>query len=511
MLKVKFLSLLIILSITAVSQNYNRPTPSGFPQYEFNKTGVSTEESYYLTAPFLLASGSSLRHLSVMDSDGYISWYADNNAQGVYTNFQYHEDHHLFSFAQTIYQGADMKFYLMDSNFVRVDSLTPTNGIPTDIHEFQIMNNGNYLITGTTNTTEDLTGYTFDGTPGSSNTEVRSFVIQEFDPSGNLVFDWKSIDHIHPSDFIDTYNYNVNDFDYAHGNAVDEDDDGNLLISFRHLDAIYKIDRTTGVPIWILGGTSNQFTFANDTGFSGQHDIRRLPNGNITLFDNANSSPPPRKSRGVEYQLDISTMTCTMVYEYYNSWNSYSRAMGNFQTRNNSERLVGYGNCFRPYPNFIHLDDQDNIISELYYMDSILSYRATVHSFPFEITQPSIDCSGTGTVTLSAPTGYSNYEWSTGETTQSIVVSDTGTYQVWVDHGIGMIGSTPLHLTDLQNPCGNVSISDIWDNKQKEIKQVFDLLGRKVITPELNSIYIVQYEDGTSELKYWTNSNQQNY
>lgn len=44
--------------------------------------------------------------------------------------------------------------------------------------------------------------------------------------------------------------------------------------------------------IWILGGRRNQFVFTNDLRFSRQHDIRRLANGNITLFDNGNDKFP---------------------------------------------------------------------------------------------------------------------------------------------------------------------------------------------------------------------------
>src|SRR5690606_33427409 len=104
--------------------------------------------------------------------------------------------------------------------------------------------------------------------------------------------------------------------DYAHGNAVELDSDGNILISSRHMNEITKIDRTTGEIIWRWGGKNNEFTFVNDTlAFSFQHDIRRLPNGNVTLFDNGNHHKPPR-SRAVEYELDEVNKTATVVWQY---------------------------------------------------------------------------------------------------------------------------------------------------------------------------------------------------
>ncbi len=62
---------------------------------------------------------------------------------------------------------------------------------------------------------------------------------------------------------------------------------GIILLSFRHLNEVTKIDSSSGEIIWRLGGKQNQFTFLGDTmPFSAQHDARRIANGNLTLFDN---------------------------------------------------------------------------------------------------------------------------------------------------------------------------------------------------------------------------------
>jgi|GEM_PF-903960 len=51
-------------------------------------------------------------------------------------------------------------------------------------------------------------------------------------------------------------------------------------------------------------------------------------------------------------------------------------------------------------------------------------------------------------VTLSAPSGFDNYEWSTGENTQSITVSDSGDYAVFVTNVNGCISpnSSPTNI-----------------------------------------------------------------
>jgi gliding motility-associated-like protein len=60
-------------------------------------------------------------------------------------------------------------------------------------------------------------------------------------------------------------------------------------------------------------------------------------------------------------------------------------------------------------------------------------------------------CSGSIT-TLDAGTGYISYLWSTGDTTQSITVSNGGTYTVIVTDLNGCTGSDEVQVTSFQNP-----------------------------------------------------------
>ena len=117
------------------------------------------------------------------------------------------------------------------------------------------------------------------------------------------------------------------------------------------MDEITKIDRQTGDIIWRLGGVNNEFTFLNDsldfqhsipTPFCYQHDIRRLTNGNISIYDNGNYKHP-KYSRMVEYQLDELNMTATLTWEYRDSLFNYSPWMGNVQRLQN-ENIIGAWN-----------------------------------------------------------------------------------------------------------------------------------------------------------------------
>ena len=45
-----------------------------------------------------------------------------------------------------------------------------------------------------------------------------------------------------------------------HGNAIDLDVDRNVIVSFRSLEEITKINVVTGAVMWRMGGRANQFT-----------------------------------------------------------------------------------------------------------------------------------------------------------------------------------------------------------------------------------------------------------
>ena len=97
---------------------------------------------------------------------------------------------------------------------------------------------------------------------------------------------------------------------------------------------------------------------------------------------------------------------------------------------------------------------------ELDLPDNFISYRILKHELPFEINQPTITCDASGKY-LNGPLGHNEYYWNTGDTTSSILLSDTGDYQVWVDYGIGYLVSYVFTITDITNPCGISTVQGI--------------------------------------------------
>lgn len=232
--------------------------------------------------------------------------------------------------------GTEM-FYALDTSYTIVDSFQCGNGYTTDFHDLQILPNGNALLMSHDTQIVDLSHW-----GGDTAATVIGLIVQEMDQDKNVVFQWRSWDHFQITDATH-HDITQKVIDYVHGDAIEVDSDGNLLISCRNLDEITKINRQTGEIIWRLGGKNNQFTFVNDTTmFYRQHDIRRLPNGNITLFDNGNFHSPPY-SRAVEYHLDETNKIATLVWEYRNSPDIFVRQLGNMQRLPNDNTFIGWG------------------------------------------------------------------------------------------------------------------------------------------------------------------------
>ena len=226
-------------------------------------------------------------------------------------------------------------YHVMDQNYQVVDTWTVGNGYGADLHEFLLLDNGHAMMLSYTPIPYDLSPY-----GGPEDGTVVDVVVQEQDSNKNVVFEWHASQHLPLTDTFD--NLHNSPVDYVHTNAIEVDYDGDLLISNRNTNSVVKVDRQTGDVIWILGGRRNEFIFTNDFRFSRQHDIRRLDNGNITVFDNGNDRFPPR-SRAVEYEMNETLKTVTRVWQYPEGEGYFAPFMGNVQRLDNGNTVIGWG------------------------------------------------------------------------------------------------------------------------------------------------------------------------
>ncbi len=308
-------------------------------------------------------------------SDVQYNMILDNNGDPVY----YHRvPENTFDFKKqpngllTYYTYWTYQFYAMDSTYTVVDSFQCGNGyeMDTDPHDCQIWDNGHVMVIAYDGQTIDMREYEGCGMP---NALVFGLIIQELDTEKNVVWEWRSWDHFEITDATWDINLCNTRIDYVHGNAVELDYDGNLLLSSRNLDEVTKIDRTTGDIIWRWGGENNMFTTINDTRpFSHQHDIRRLPNGHVTLYDNGNLNDP-FYSRALEYELDEVNLTATLIWEYRQTPDVAAGVMGNTQRLASGHTVIGWGSA---HPNVTELNELGEKEFEMSFNPSVISYRA---------------------------------------------------------------------------------------------------------------------------------------
>ena len=274
----------------------------------------------------------------------------------------------------TYYDSQAGEFLEMDSSYAVVDHFGCGNDYTTDPHDLRLLSNGHALLLGDDPEDVDMSAIYPGGDPDAT---VIGLIIQELDQNKQVVFQWRSWDHFNILDATH-WDFTSSYIDYVHGNALELDGDGNILLSCRHMEEVTKIDRQTGAIIWRLGGKNNQFTFIGDSiHFSYQHAVRRLANGHITLFDNGDFHVPAF-SRACEYVLDESALTATLVWQFRHVPDVFGYAMGYVQRLENGNTLIGWG---AGNPTVTEVDSAGRTLYEMSFDEGVFSYRA--YRFPW--------------------------------------------------------------------------------------------------------------------------------
>ncbi|MBN1973326.1 MAG: aryl-sulfate sulfotransferase [Sedimentisphaerales bacterium] len=274
---------------------------------------------------------------------------------------------------------SDKGFTLKDETFTVVDSFKLAGNYSVDIHDFKVMPNGHALILGTYPINMDMSLVVTGGRPDA---QLTGNVIQEIDTNKKVIFEWHAIDYIPITDSF--YDLTSKSIDYAHFNSINIDPfDNNLLISFRTTGEITKVSRSTGEIIWRFGGKKNEFTFIGEHEenapyyFVGQHSIWRKTNGNLLFFDNGNlqgagTTPSDRTySRAVEYQIDETNKTATLVWEFRHTPAIFTPSGGRVQPLSNGNVLIDWGaaipNGAPAVPLVTEVSPAGEVVYELHY------------------------------------------------------------------------------------------------------------------------------------------------
>ena len=213
-------------------------------------------------------------------------------------------------------------------------------GLRPRLHDLIAQTDGSYWLLCDETRVMDLSGL-----GGVADAFVTGTVVQHVGADGTVLFHWSPFDHFAITD-VDAAERTGRTVNWTHGNAIDLDADGNLIVSFRNLGEVTKIDATTGAVMWRLGGRRNAFTFADTPvpSFAGQHSARAYAPGAIMLLDNIGD---PTQSRAERYEIDERTRTARLIQSFGSTPSVVTLIGGSVQPLPGGRTLVSYGTAGR--------------------------------------------------------------------------------------------------------------------------------------------------------------------
>jgi Arylsulfotransferase (ASST) len=254
---------------------------------------------------------------------------------------------------------------IYDDHYRQIATVQAGNGLQADLHEFTITPQGTAL----------LTAYRLVHWPVGSNANglVLDGVVQEIDiPTGLVLFQWNSLDHVSLADSYVGAPTKQNPYDYFHINSVQQAADGNLIVSARNTWAVYDVDHRTGAVVWTLGGKHSDFKMGPGTSTAYQHHVRSRPGGLFTIFDNGTAHHGHAQSRGIIERVDPVKRTTTLVRAFTHSPRLLSSFEGSVQPVANGNTFIGWG----ALPYFSQFGAQGQQIYDGRFIDENSSYRA---------------------------------------------------------------------------------------------------------------------------------------
>lgn len=336
----------------------------------------------------------------ILDANGELVWFqpVPSGDMAADLRVQRYEGKRVLTWWQG-YSGAGVgagEDVIEDASYRRVAVVHAANGLSADLHEFRLTPQDTALITAYYPVHWNATDVHL-----AARQIVLDSVVQEIDiKTGLLLFQWDSLDHV---PLTDTYEPAIKSagapYDYFHINSVQQEQDGNLLISARNTWAAYEVDHQTGQVVWTLGGKNSSYKLGDGASFAFQHDVRLHTKADptVTLFDDggggAGGGRIHGQSRGITLRLNDKDRTATLVDEVVHSPALSANFEGNVQALPNGNTFLGWGQ--QPY--FTEYGSRGQTVLDGRFVGANSSYRA--YSYPWAgtpTTAPAVSASSSG-------------------------------------------------------------------------------------------------------------------
>jgi len=287
-----------------------RCLPADFPTWRFESLG-ETEPGLFVVS--FRASRDERPWVIVFDHEGVPRWWYSPPTRALWAQIL---SDGTVSWARSFGDGYGLdprmahEVRSLSGELLR---LVRTRGPIIDGHELRELGNGNFLVGSYVPETADLSRF-----GGPARAAIVSAEIQELDPRGQALWRWNSRGHISLEETGRWWRNVLSNprrrlqgreaFDPVHINAIEPRGSEEVVISTRHTDAVYGIQRSTGEIVWKIGGTktADSLRILGDPArklLGGQHDVRIAKDGSLSIYDNGKDRP--RRPRVVFYRLEL--------------------------------------------------------------------------------------------------------------------------------------------------------------------------------------------------------------
>ena len=325
---------------------YVRCLPPDFPAWS-SEGAAPTQAEWYLVGPvdptLLGPKPPPRQYVALFDSHGVPVWWLRTGARAFYETVLPNGDIAVTHAIDRGKSGTEER--RLDGSEARTFD---TVGSESDFHDFELLSDGDVLMA--TNVIRHGVDLRVWGGPAAA--DVLDPVVQEVTPRGSVQWSWDTLRHVSPSEMDLGFRPQVlgqgSPYDVFHLNSLDWAGDS-VVISFRHLSALFSVDRVTGTVNWKLGGSprTESLRVAGDPNgllggpFGGQHDARVLSDGTVTVHDNGtNHGRPPR---AVRYLIDPLTRTATLIEQVTDGRAGASLCCGSARKLSGGDWVIAWG------------------------------------------------------------------------------------------------------------------------------------------------------------------------
>jgi hypothetical protein len=349
--------------------------------------------------------------------------------------------------------GNDM---ILDHSYTPIAKVSAGNGYTADLHEFQILPNGDALITAYA----EVPNVDLRSVGGPKKGTLLDSIIQEINiQTGHVDWEWHAYGHITLSEsYVPKTEH---PYDFFHINSIQLLPNGNLLVSARGTWAIYEINMKTGRIPYNFGGKNSSFKLEPGAHFEWQHDATMQPNGTITVFDDgAGNYKSETQSRALRLYIHYKSHQITLAHAYTNKPPLLTNAQGSVQVLPNGNTFVGWGSA----PYFTEFDTgSGRQLFSLHFKKPLQSYRG--FRFPWwgqPKTPPSVDASANGSQTTvyaswNGATTVSSWQVLAGSSKNPFLMSRVGRFpKAYFETTMTVTSKQPYIAVQALNSSGQV-------------------------------------------------------